>query len=84
MHGPGEQIVRQEPKLPSGVRLRGTIGRPRIVYQPNGGNAGANITFTLCDRRGPKDALALILSNGGRLRSARATLAAASACATGL
>ena len=84
LHGPGEQIVRQEPKLPSGVRLRGTIGRPRIVYQPNGGNAGANITFTLCDRRGPKDALALILSNGGRLRSARATLAAASACATGL
>jgi len=83
-HGPGEQIVRQEPELPAGVRLRGTVGRPRIVYQPNGGNAGANITFTLCDRRGPEDALALILSNGGRLRSKRAALSAAAACTAGL
>ncbi|NOT89242.1 MAG: prepilin-type N-terminal cleavage/methylation domain-containing protein [Lysobacter sp.] len=84
MHGPGEQIVRQEPGLPAGVRLRGTVGRPRIVYQPNGGNAGANITFTLCDRRGPRDALALILSNGGRLRSTRAAPPAGAACAVGL
>ena len=66
------------------MRLQGNIGRPRIVYQPNGGNAGANITFTLCDRRGPKDALALILSNGGRLRSDRPAPAAAAICATGL
>ena len=84
LHGPGEQIVRREAKLPAGVRLQGNIGRPRIVYQPNGGNAGANITFTLCDRRGPKDALALILSNGGRLRSDRPAPAAAAICATGL
>jgi type IV fimbrial biogenesis protein FimT len=84
MVGPGEQIVRHETKLPDGVRLRGSVGRPRIVYQPNGGNAGANITFTLCDRRGPEDALALILSNGGRLRSARPAPAAAASCAAGL
>ena len=67
-----------------GVRLHGTVGRPRIVYQPNGGNAGANITFTLCNRRGSRDALALILSNSGRLRSKRAALPAAAACAAGL
>jgi type IV fimbrial biogenesis protein FimT len=84
MLGPGEQVVQHEAKLPAGVRLRGSVGRPRIVYQPNGSSAGANITFTLCDRRGPEDALALILSNGGRLRSARPTPAAASACAAGL
>ena len=84
LHGPGEQIVRREAKLPAGVRLRGSAGRPRIVYQPNGGNAGANITFTLCDRRGPKDALALILSNGGRLRSDRPAPAAAAICSAGL
>ena len=84
LRGPDEQIVRQQDALPAGVRLHGTIGRPRIVYQPNGGNGGSNITFTLCDRRGPKHALALILSNGGRLRSARAEPAAAAACANGL
>jgi type IV fimbrial biogenesis protein FimT len=82
--GPDEQIVRREAKLPDSVRLRSSVGRPRIVYQPNGGNAGANITFTLCDRRGAEDALALILSNGGRLRSARPTPAAAASCAAGL
>ncbi len=84
LRGPDEALIRQAPKLPKGVRLRGTAGRPRIVYQPNGGNAGANITFTLCDRRGPEDALALILSNGGRLRSARPEAAAAASCAAGL
>jgi type IV fimbrial biogenesis protein FimT len=84
LHSPDEQIVRQQEKLPAGVRLHGTIGRQRIVYQPNGGNGGSNITFTLCDRRGPKHAQALILSNGGRLRSERAAPAAAAACASGL
>lgn len=82
--GPGEQIVRREPKLPAGVRLQGTVGRPRVVYQPNGSNAGSNITFTLCDRRGPSSALALILSNGGRLRNAPAGASAAASCAAGL
>ena len=83
LHSPGEQIIREQAKLSASVRLRGSVGRPRIVYQPNGGNAGANITFTLCDRRGAKEALALILSNGGRLRSAPPAPAPAAACAAG-
>ncbi len=84
LRGPGETIVRREPELAAGVRLLGSIGRPRVVYQPNGGNAGANLTWTLCDRRGADDALALILSNGARLRSERPTSAAAATCAAGL
>jgi type IV fimbrial biogenesis protein FimT len=82
--GPGDQIVRSEDELPAGVRLHGTSGRPRIVYQPNGGSAGTNITFTLCDRRGAKRAQALVLSNGARLRHERAKPAPAAACAAGL
>lgn len=84
LHGADETVIDRPPALPRGVRLTGSPGRPRIVYQPNGGNAGSNITFTLCDRRGPDDALALILSNGGRLRAARPARAAAAACAAGL
>ncbi len=84
LRSPGERIVRQQEALPAGIRLHGTPGRPRIVYQPNGGNGGSNITFTLCDRRGPKHAKALILSNGGRLRAGRAARARAAACAKGL
>ena len=84
LHGAAETVIDRAAALPRGVRLTGSTGRPRIVYQPYGGNAGSNITFTLCDRRGPDDALALILSNGGRLRADRPAPAAAAACAAGL
>lgn len=79
-HGPGEAIVHREPPLPDTVRILGSVGRPRIVYQPNGGSAGANATFVLCDRRGPGAALTLILSNGAGLRTDRPSAAAAAAC----
>lgn len=82
--GPAERVVRQESRLPRGVGLRGTVGRSRVVYLPNGSNAGSNATFTLCDRRGPQDAERLILANGGRLRRDRAEAAPAVACVAGL
>jgi type IV fimbrial biogenesis protein FimT len=55
--------------------LHSTIGRTRIVFQGNGGNAGSNVTFTLCDGRGVTHARALILNNLGRLREASASAA---------
>lgn len=82
--GPGERLVRQEPALSPGVGLHGTLGRSRVVYLPNGSNAGSNATFTLCDRRGPQDAERLILANGGRLRRDRAEAAPAVACVASL
>lgn len=84
LRGPGDTLIRREQALASGQRLLGSVGRPRVVYQPNGGNAGANLSFTLCDRRGVDAAQALILSNGARLRHARADPAAAAACVAGL
>lgn len=82
--GPKEHVVQREPELPRGVGLHGTLGRSRVVYQPNGSNAGSNATFTLCDRRGPQDAERLILANGGRLRQDRAEAGPAVACVAGL
>jgi type IV fimbrial biogenesis protein FimT len=69
----GERILRVEPPLQGRVRLRSTSGRTRIVFQGNGGNAGSNVTFTLCDGRGPPKAKALVLANDGRLRDLPAT-----------
>ena len=66
----GEDLVRREPPLPGHVHLRSTEGRTRIVYQGNGGNVGSNVTFTLCDGRGPSRAVALVMANTGRLRDA--------------
>ena len=64
----GEPVLRQQPPLPGRVRLRSTAGRVRIVFQGNGGNAGSNATFTLCDGRGPARAVSLVMANNGRLR----------------
>ena len=62
------------------MHLRTTVGRTRLVFQPNGGNAGSNVTFTLCDGRGAAQATTLVLANDGRLRSGTPSTAAAQAC----
>lgn len=79
----GESTLRETPALPGGVRLHTTAGRTRLVFQPNGGNAGSNVTFTLCDKRGVAKASTLVLANDGRLRQGTPTAAAANACVYG-
>ena len=69
--------------LPENVHLRTTAGRTRLVFQPNGGNAGSNVTFTLCDARGPSKATTLVLSNSGSLRTGTPTDTAAWNCVYG-
>jgi type IV fimbrial biogenesis protein FimT len=78
--GANEILLQAEPALPGSVHLRSTVGRTRIVFQPNGGNAGSNVTFTLCDGRGASQATTLVLANDGRLRSGKATAIGAEAC----
>ncbi|MBB5015191.1 GspH/FimT family pseudopilin [Rehaibacterium terrae] len=63
-----ERLIRHQPALGGKVRLRSTEGRKRIVFQAHGGNAGSNVTFTLCDGRGPAKAQTLVLNNQGRMR----------------
>jgi type IV fimbrial biogenesis protein FimT len=75
-------LVRTEP-LADGVHLRTTAGRTRLVIQPLGGTAGQNVTFTLCDSRGPASATALVLSPKGRLHQEKPKPAAAEQCAYG-
>jgi type IV fimbrial biogenesis protein FimT len=78
--GPYETLLQAQPPLAGKAHLRSTIGRTRVVFQPNGGNAGSNITFTLCDGRGAAQATTLVLANDGRLRAGKPTHAAAEAC----
>lgn len=77
---PGEPLLREQTALQGQVHLRSTTGRTRLIFQPNGGNAGSNVTFTLCDGRGPAKATTLVLANDGRLRNGTPTRAAAEAC----
>lgn len=76
-HEPDETLSYKVPALKGDVRLRSTIGRTRIVFQGNAGNAGSNVSFTQCDGRGPMKARSLIMNNAGRLRDAPASAKAA-------
>ena len=80
---PNETRLARRGPLSDKVNLRSTAGRTRLVFQPNGGNAGSNVTFTLCDARGPKFATTLVLSNAGQMRAGVPTPAAAWNCVYG-
>ena len=60
-------MILAKPAL-DGARLLSSSGRTRIIFQGNGGNAGSNVTFTLCDGRGAGKAQTLVVSNAGNLR----------------
>ena len=75
-----EPLLATAAPLEGRVHLRSTRGRTRLAFQPSGANAGSNVTFTLCDGRGPGRARTLVLANDGRLRAGRPTAAAARAC----
>jgi len=51
-----EPVLLRQGALPSKVRVVTSAGRTRVRFQPSGGNAGSNITFTFCDGRGPNAA----------------------------
>ena len=78
--GANETLLQMQPPLPGKVHLRSTAGRTRIVFQANGGNAGSNVTFTLCDGRGAAQATTLVLANDGRLRAGTPAPTRAQAC----
>lgn len=78
--GPGETLLKEAEPLGGKVHLRSTVGRTRMVFQPNGGNAGSNITWTLCDGRGSEQATTIVVANTGRIRTGEPTPAAAQAC----
>jgi type IV fimbrial biogenesis protein FimT len=78
-----ETLVVQTGPIDRSVHLHSTSGRPRLVFQPNGSNAGSNVTFTLCDARGSDYAITLVLSNSGQLRADTPSREAAWRCVNG-
>jgi|SRR5687768_271513 len=76
----GERMLSSVPPLAAKVHLRSTVGRKRLVFQPTGGNAGSNVTFTLCDGRGADAATQLVVANDGRLHASRPSATVAARC----
>jgi type IV fimbrial biogenesis protein FimT len=76
----GEDVLSVSEALPAGVAVTTTAGRTHVRYRPDGSAVGSNVTFTVCDHRGPEEATALVINNAGRVRSGKPTPAAATAC----
>lgn len=79
---PNETLLKETPPLENKVHMISTAGRTRLVLQPSGGNAGSNVTWTLCDGRGAEHASTVVLANHGRLRTGTPTATAAQNCAS--
>ena len=75
-----ERLLMRVGPAGGGVSIISSAGRTRIVVQPNGSTSGSNATFTFCDARGAKKAVAQVLASDARLRSAPASGANAAAC----
>ncbi len=66
---PDEPVLLRQEALPTRVHLVTSAGRTRVRFQPSGGNAGSNVTFTFCDGRGPRAASAYAMANNGSLHA---------------
>ncbi|ATE71153.1 hypothetical protein CNO08_07125 [Lysobacter capsici] len=77
--GAGDVQLRRAGTLSAGLHLYSSPGRPRIVFQPQGDNAGTNATFTICAGT-TRQLGVLALSNGGRFHLVAARQDHAAAC----
>jgi type IV fimbrial biogenesis protein FimT len=80
-HSADEPVIRVAQGQPAGVAILSTVGRQRVTYQPDGSASGSNVTLTICDRvAGAENATSLVINQAGRVRSAKATPSATTAC----
>ena len=68
---PDEALLQTGNPLSSGISLRSSNHRKRIVYQPDGSSGGSNASFTFCDTRSLAKPRVICLSNTGRPRLTR-------------
>lgn len=67
-----------------GMAIASSAGRKHVTYRGDGTSDGTNVTFTFCDRRGAASVDTVVVSNGGRIRSGKATASQAAAACAGL
>lgn len=63
------------------VIIHSSSGRHIVRFHPDGSAGGSNITLLFCQPSNAKDALAVVVSNAGRIRGAPADAAQAATCA---
>lgn len=66
---PADQLLQSELRADGDLPVRSSKGRPRVRFAANGMSRGGNVTIRICDPNG-RAAGAIVLNNGGRVRSA--------------
>jgi len=79
LDGPPSQVHGSYPKL----IIMSTAGRKRVRFQPDGTTGGSNVTFVLCRPGHQEDALAITVSNMGRVANKKPADDEAGRCAAG-
>lgn len=64
------------------ITIVSTAGRRRVRFQNDGSAKGSNLTFTLCHRGRTEGALAVAVSNAGRIKNSTVTAEQARGCAS--
>lgn len=80
---PDEPLFQVEPAH-TAIALATSTGREHVTYRIDGSATGTNLTFTLCDARGPAHASTVVVSNTGRPRRGVPNAAEANAACAGL
>ena len=70
-HEATEVVLQAGTPLSSGISLRASNHRKRIMFQQDGSSGGSNSSFTFCDSRGLAAPRVICLSNSGRPRLSR-------------
>lgn len=70
-----EPVRRADQREREALGIRSSTARPLVVFRPNGGSGGANMSLRLCNADG-EPVSALVLNNTGRLRKASSSEAA--------
>ena len=63
------------------LTIQSSIGRRHVRFQADGSARGSNLTFVLCRRGTPEQALSVVVANSGRIRGGPASAEQATACA---
>lgn len=76
----GDELLHKALPLHDGLRLCSAPRQTRIRFRPHDGRPDSAIGFTLCDLRCPEGAVALALTEEGRISERSASLRAAEDC----
>lgn len=71
-------------RMPQGMRIIASRGRPRLIFRPDGSASGTNAQLTVCHAGDKHNGRAVVVANSGRVRTTTAQSDRLGMCLAGL